>query len=292
MVKRNKKYVDYNYEESFSKSIDDLAESEIEKKLQAGFIKSIYATKKIISGEQLEVEVYPEFSRKQEIIDNGFILKDLRYKRDLINNNSRKYFIRLVNTNFTNDDLWMTLTYSNECYPKDMEEALRNMTNYIRRVNYRRKKRGLGNAKYIYVTEWIRKRTGSIRCHHHVIIDGGISGDELESIWKKGRRNQIRKLSMDEDSLTGLGMYLSKASAGGKRYCPSLNLKKPKEYKDHQTFRMKQIREMVKDHARAGEIVGEKFKGYNVRESRVYYNDTNGRYYIYVRMRKRGEVNG
>lgn len=292
MAKKRKKYIDYDYDASFNKSMDDLAESDIERKLEAGIIKSIYATKKIKSGDQLEVEIYPEFSRKQEIIENGYVFKDLKAKRKLNDKNSRKHFIRLVNTNFTNSDLMLTLTYSNDQYPKDMKKAQRNIANYIQKVNYHRKKRGLSNARYVYVTEWIKKKTGAVRCHHHIIIDGEMTGDELESMWKKGRRNQIRKLNMDEDSLTGIATYLSKATSGGKRYCQSLNLKKPKETKDHQTFRMKQIREMVWDHTRAGEIVGEKFKGYNLRESKVFYNDMNGRYYIYVRMHKRGDDDG
>ena len=64
-----------------------------------------------------------------------------------------KYCGRLIIENFTNDDIWMTLTYAEGNEPACWDEAVKNMTNYIRRINYRRKKLGLPKAKYIYVTE-------------------------------------------------------------------------------------------------------------------------------------------
>ena len=42
-------------------------EEESEKRLlKEGKTKNIYATKEIRSGDQLEIEIYPEFARRQE----------------------------------------------------------------------------------------------------------------------------------------------------------------------------------------------------------------------------------
>lgn len=62
---RQKKYINYDYENTY---IDEAAKAEdhrIKELLEAGEIKAVYATKTIKSGKQFEVEIYPEFTRKE-----------------------------------------------------------------------------------------------------------------------------------------------------------------------------------------------------------------------------------
>jgi hypothetical protein len=65
-------------------------------------------------------------------------------QRKLNAKNSQKRLTRLMNANFTDGDLIMTLTYADGCYPTP-ERARKDMTNYIKRVRTYRKKQGLLN---------------------------------------------------------------------------------------------------------------------------------------------------
>lgn len=82
------------------------------------------------------------------------------------------------------------------------------MTNYIRRINYRRKKLGLPKAKYIYVTE--HDPDAKIRWHHHVIMDGLLDRDVCEKLWKLGERSQSKRLEEDAYGLVGMAKYITK----------------------------------------------------------------------------------
>ena len=108
--------------------------------------------------------------------------------------NARKYVERLINNNFGDGDLWITLTYDDGHLPPDgdIDAALKNMQNYVKRVNYQREKRGLGKCKYVYVTEYNPRE--KIRWHHHIVMDGEMDMDMVEKCWKQGSRNEIRRL--------------------------------------------------------------------------------------------------
>lgn len=152
--KKGMTYIPYDYEEAFKQQIETLNEYFVEQMLKFRF-KAVYACKEVRSGEQLEIEIYPEFSKISDIPEDARIKKDnSKAQKDLNDKNARKYVNRLIEHNFTDQDIWITLTYGKGQEPDDMDEAIKNMQNYIRRINYQRKKRGLPNAKYVYVTEF------------------------------------------------------------------------------------------------------------------------------------------
>lgn len=283
MGKKKKRFIDYDYDEVFDTPIDLLEESAIVQALEKRDITSIYATKTIKSGNQLEVEIYPEFTKKKAITKNGRFQKHKDIQNNLNDKNSRKSFIRLVNTNFTKKDYYITLTYEDKHLPEDMKEAMNNIRNYIRRINRLRKKKGLENCKYVYVTEW-KKGDKGIRCHHHAIIEGGISMDEIESTWNKGRRNNIRRYDpTEEDGGTGLANYLMKDPQGNKRWVSSKNLKKPVIRKNHQDFSNKKVKKMVADTAIISGVMSNKYKA-EFKEVEIKYNHFNNKWYLYVKM--------
>lgn len=288
MARRKKKYVQYDYEAVYSHQADMEDEYEVQQLLKGKSKKTIYATKEIRAGEQLEIEIYPEFVKGQEpkILTEDQIKKQKLAQWNLNEKNSRKMCERTINENFGDRDIWATLTYTDDQIPETMEEADRNMQNYIRRLNYRRKKQGLQNARYVYVTEF----GDNGRCHHHIVLDGDITMDEVEETWKKGRRNEVRRLSKDENGLIGLGKYITKEKKGKgqKKWSASKGLRKPKEKVNHYKFRKKDVEEIIQNH----NCVEEKLlhwygkEGYIFTSCAVKYNDFNGRYYIYARMRK------
>ena len=278
--KKKSIYVNYDYEATFTEALRDGEDTgHIKALLNAGHIKSIYATKTIKSGRQFEVEIYPEFTRKQAAAMK--LKKNHQAQKNLNDKNSRKRAQRLINANFTNGDYWITLTYTPENLPPDIETAQKDMQNYIRRVNYRRKKEGLSPAKYLYITEHGEKEK---RIHHHVIINSGLDADTLESLWTKGKRNNVRRLAEDENGLAGLSQYLTKDPKGRKRWKSSKNLKKPIESKSYSRFKFGRIRRMIENQNLIQTELEKEYKGRRFSSAEVRYNDNNGRFYIYARM--------
>ena len=68
MRKKRRKavYVPYDYEAAYMNSLDKMEEANEERILKEGKVKSIYATKEIRSGDQLEVEIYPEGTERSD----------------------------------------------------------------------------------------------------------------------------------------------------------------------------------------------------------------------------------
>ncbi|MEG0366244.1 MAG: hypothetical protein RR585_05385, partial [Coprobacillus sp.] len=235
----------------------------------------------ITSGNQFEVEIYPEFTRKQSV-HAAVKRKTYDAQKNLNDKNSRKKLQRLLNTNFGNGDIWATFNCDDKHLPKDINDARRIMCNYIARINYQRKKLGKPPSKYVYIIEYNERK--KIRWHFHLVMDGEIDMNIVERTWKCGRRNHLRIIAKDDKGLIGLADYLSKEPQGSKRWASSLNLKKPTIRKNHQTFRMKQIREMIENRNRIRELIEKKFHGMTYIDESARYNEINGRTYIHVRL--------
>ena len=211
MAKRKKgmTFIPYDYEAAYNKSLEDMHEFFVEQMFKQGK-KVVYALKEIRAGDQFEVEIYPQFKKMDEVPPEGRSIKkdNDKAQRNLNDKNARKYVERLINENFTDRDLWLTFTYDNEHLPPDgdIDAAIKNVQKFIRRVNYQRKKRGLPNARYVYVTAY--NPTEEIRWHHHIVMDGDMDMDVVEGCWKQSSRNEVRRLQKDENGLTGMAKYI------------------------------------------------------------------------------------
>lgn len=298
--KRKKKtvYQQYDYEAAYQQEVEKAEEEEMQRILKEGK-RQVYATKEIRAGDQLEVEVYPEFTRgqKESIPDAGKRKKQREAQRNLNEKNSRKMCERIINENFGNRDIWATFTYTEENKPETMEQAQANMQRYIKRLNYHRKKAGLPNARYVYVTECSKKG----RWHHHIVLDGDMDMDTVERLWTLGQRNEVRRLQKDENGLCGMAQYITKSPndkgskkddrKGLKRWTPSKNLRRPKEKVTHYKIKAKDVDKVVRRFEELPELLAKWFSDYEFTSGQVRYNDFNGRFYIYARMRKKGEGN-
>lgn len=299
--KREQRFVPYDYEAAYSKQLEGLHEWVIENMFSYRK-KALYALKEIKAGEQFEVEIYPQFKSMDEVPEEGRSIKkdNTRAQRNLNDKNARKYVERLINRNFTNKDIWITLTFDEEHLPPDgdIDAAIKIIQKYFRRINYRRRKLGLGNAKYVYVIEY--DPYAKIRWHYHIVMDGAMDMDTVEKCWKEGSRNEVRRLHKDENGLSGLANYIVKEKyrvKSEKRWNSSKGLidpdirvvhsKQPEKGKGC----YKKIEKFVKDMVRnQGSIEGQMNKwypDYDFTNAKVYYNDFNGMFYIHARMRKR-----
>lgn len=292
------KYREYDYESTYNQSIDDLDEWFAERML--GKARGVYATKEITFGPHMDIEIYPEFT-KREVAELGLPEVNRAKERDrmrvLDGRKARVYFRRLCEQNFADGDLWITLTYSQE--PESIKEAIKHFQNFIRNINGKRHRMGLENAKYVYTTERVSEDGETVRVHHHLLMDGALDSDTVLSLWKHGGRNRSRYLETDENGIAGAAEYMAKPAVDEKRrkhekrWTSSRNLAKPEEHKHHQT-RSSTVTKMIKNHDCIKECVENaklrsgalRYKGYICTDSEVRYNEVNGGYYIKVHLRR------
>lgn len=210
-------------------------------------MRTFVREKKIYCGQDfLEVDIYNYTAAEKENAAHGRRSKkqvESTQKQIEWNDiNAKRRFLQLVNTNFTAQDVHVTLTYKSENLPPSLADAERELHNFLRRVVYCREKSGLPPLKYINIPVCVYKKDGitPARIHHHVIMSGGLSRDEIEDLWRKRRKKGQKKgdkigyanadrLQPEESGFVALCEYLAKQAGGKKRWIPSKNLEKPEK---------------------------------------------------------------
>lgn len=213
--------------------------------------------KKTDCADYREVDIIPRTEEAEKAVrgKRGKRRKAKKPKQNALNEkNARRYLVQLGNGNFKAGDLHTTCTYNADSLPGTVEEAEKIVNNYLRRIAYRRNKLGLEPLKYILVTEYkFAKDGGQLkRIHHHIIMNGGQSRDEVEMMWTAQRinwkkadspdkrtreeyRDSVKKmgwvnadrLQTNENGIEGLCNYIIKDPQGKKRYSSSRNLERP-----------------------------------------------------------------
>lgn len=207
---------------------------------------------------------------------------------------AKRYFEALVEANFKGGrDLVLHLTFRKEDYPESEEEAKKRVQAFLRNINGRRKRRGLGNAKYIIVFETSK----SGRFHFHIIMDGELDRDTVEATWKHGYCNADRLKADGRNGLSAIINYLAKGSnlqsgeersKWQKRWIPSKGLIRPwiSEAKSSiSKKRFNSIVELPEDSELFVSAIEKDNKGYRVQSIEKSFNEDTGRWYIFCRMR-------
>ncbi len=292
--KGNKVIDNYDYESIYDKPFDEVSGEFIGATVQPP--KGIgYTAKTIKSGNQFEVEIYPH--AKHNASDN---IKQIMKKKEsrkaqknLNDKNSKKRVMRLVHENFYPGDYFCTLTFREADLPNGLEDAERLSKNFFKRINRLRKKKGLENAKYIYVIE--EGTYGTQRFHLHLIMDNGLTKDEVEEKWGHGATT-IKTLNYYKDeNFIGVCKYIVKDEEtykktafrlkGKKRWGSSKgNLKMPEPSFNRSKFNKKRVMDMVLHQDGIAEMLEKEYPGYQFKEVEIRYNDWNGMFYIYARM--------
>lgn len=272
-------------------------------------MRSFTREKKIYCGENyLEVDIYPYSKTQEEASRKGKRSKREKVsepkQRNLNDKNAKRYFIQMINANFGEGDLHVTFTYNQKFLPGTVEEAEKEISNYLRRVSYKRKKEGLEALKYVLVTECKMKKGEEkpIRIHHHVIMNSGLDRDVIEDLWckrkQKGQKKGERigfvnadRLQPDTDGsgMTALGRYLTKDPQGKKRWSSSQNLLKPWSRTNDYKYSKREVEKIAKDLPGVS-YWEERYPGYtpvnNDYAVKVEYNEVTG-WAIYLKMCRR-----
>lgn len=203
---------------------------------------------------------------------------------------AKRYFEALVEANFKgNRDFVVHPTFSEENYPESEEQAHKLVKNWIARLNYRRKKLGLPNCKYIIVFE----KSPRGRMHFHVLMDGQLSREEVENKWQLGYCNADRLRSDPKIGLQKIISYLSKGGEtdekNSKRWISSKGLIKPWVSCSKNTKISRKRFEVLKSIPEDSELLRVTIErdnpGYELQDVERSVSEETGQMYLFCRMR-------
>ena len=247
-----------------------------------------------VSGPRIDAEVFPAFGRNQR--------GDLRRAKSQItreaqqranDERSRRHLIQLVEANFTEKDVAVTLSYAGTA--PDPERIDKDIRNFFGRVRRKRKQLGLDKLKYIYAIggdEMPAAGYSGKRPHVHMIMNGGIDRDTLEQIWAKGRANADRLQPRDE-GLGGIAVYFTRQKQdrpeklGVRKWRGSRNLKQPIRRSRDARMANSRVRRIAYDFQNEAKAVMEKlYPGYVLQDCQVRYSDIVDGVYIRCVLRR------
>ena len=245
-----------------------------------------YRTKTIKAGPRLEAEIYPVFGReqRQEAKRQKKMLTPEKIRRNN-DERARRRLIQLIDANFGEGDVHVTLTYAET---PGWDRAKKDIRNFMGKISRMRKKRGLPDLKYIYSLEDDEDGTRK-RIHAHVIMNGGISREEIESIWARGYANADR-LQPTKEGLEAIARYISKQSRERhkRKWSSSKNLIKPKTRTSDTKLSNARVKRLARGFdADAREIMEKVYPGYEFVRCTIRYSDLVDGVYIRALMRKK-----
>lgn len=278
-----------DYEEQCRQRDEQIREYELERLLKDGKVKCLYRTTTIKtrnekSGhEMLESFVYPSYRSRHDLPRTKRGRETKPSQRKLNDKNAQRYLTRLINANFDQGDLFVTFTWDDDNMPTGMQGAQKEVSNFFKRVNYRRKKRGYENCRYVYVLA-IDDYT---RPHVHIVMSGDcMTRDEIEDLWHNCKRKNSRRLAPEDGTwLSGLACYLCQNPHKTKRWQSSKNLIRPgRGTRSYSKFTKKRVDRMVRDYERVREEMQKTYPGYKFIDADIRYNGITAAFYIYARM--------
>lgn len=244
-----------------------------------------FREKRIYSGKYLEIEVYPITKEERKKSRCKKKKESRKEQKNLNNKNAKKHLTRLINTNFSEKDIFMTCTYDDINLPSSEEDAKKDINNFIRRIRNYRRKNNIVELKYIAVIENpVVGKSGKVgRVHHHLVMDGAVERDVVEKLWKKGTCN-TRRLRPSEKGFEDLARYISKDPKGKRRWTQSKNIRQPDiKINDYKFSRIK-VYELARN-IDDGRKIEQMYPGYIFTESFAQVYDLTGTQF-YIKMRK------
>lgn len=189
--------------------------------------------------------------------------------------NAKRYFVALVNQNFSEGDYHATCTYSGKPPPLDVAQKI--AAEFLRRL-----KKIYGSAgaefKYIQIHEFGGKNE---RVHHHILLPKGVPREVIENEWRRGliwRRlgaspgacNCDRLIPDRDEGLQALALYLTKRPANRKRWSGSRNLKPPEEIVNDTRYGFSSFRKLIRAirEERGTQAIEQIYKGWRCVEVR------------------------
>lgn len=240
--------------------------------------------------EFIQVSYFSYTDRGRGVVRNRRYKESSPKQKKLNDKNSKRYFEALVRSNFEEHGLHVTPTFDKEHMPENEEAAKRVLTNYVARVNYRRRKKGLPRMKWIAVYE-MGKKGG--RPHFHIVMDDALSRDEVEECWHDGYCNADRIRPSKKNGIAGLTAYLMKDPKGNRRWASSHgNLTKPwvtvnDTPKAMSKKRLRFMSELPEDSEYMKQLIERDNKGYELVDVEKEFREDTATWYFFARMKRK-----
>lgn len=221
-----------------------LFDTSVEGRLEAGWASGVICqrTKTTKAGPMVYCESFPIWDTRKQLAEARAEVQQEKHReaqRRLNERNAKKKLIRKVNANFGEGDVIFTATYPPGGQPENEEAAQRDIRNMLRRIKTLRRRKGLPEMKYVYITEQTHSEKNGTRYHHHVILSGdGMTREEVEDCWtrKHGGLCNTKRCQYQQKHLSGFAAYLNtdkrergQKKATRRRWCCSKNMVEPVE---------------------------------------------------------------
>lgn len=252
----------------------------------------------------MEVDIIPRTAIQEKVVKNKRAKrkKEVLPKQDNLNEKyARRYMVQTINGNFNQGDYHISATYKTKNRPVTIKEAEKIARNFLRRIARAMKKKGM-RLKYVMVTEYKTDEENGIdeenveKIHHHIIINQGLTRDEVESLWSAGRKKgqahgeplgiiNCDRLSFEDNGLEQIAMYITKNRGRKckKRWSSSRNLIRPESIKNDHKYSKRKVVEAAKGNDDSFWV--KQYPEYKIAEiKKVYYEDTG--WHVYLKMWK------
>ena len=244
--------------------------------------KMKYREQRFECGEFLEINIYPVFECPKSGGRRTKRKPTTEVQEKLNQHNREKEVNRVICANFTDEDLYLTLTYKTE--PADLVENERHFRSFLGKINRKRKKKGLDPVKYVKTVE-VGSRSG--RIHMHLVISGkGLTSKDIADCWKRGYV-RTNPLQFNAEGCMGLSRYFVKAKTNGNdkqgtarhSWSCSRNCVRPKPKNNDHKYSKREVRNMVRDDT-VEQILRKKHPDHVLTSCDEFYRDETGLYYI------------
>ena len=185
---------------------------------------------------------------------------------------SKNHLRQIIVHNFGAGDIYVTPTYGGE--PPDLATARQEMQNYIRRLNRIYTKNNI-ELRAIWVTEGGRKKSDGTftRVHHHLIINAGVSREDIEAAWRgKSRGKDYTRGFCNAVMITPgegergcerIAEYMAKSRTknlgkGLRRWSSTRNIRRPTETIIDNKISRRRTAELTEEAAKLAELIAAK----------------------------------
>ena len=188
---------------------------------------------KIISGRTVEIRrVMMDVRRgSDQPHRRGTRVKGKTTLRKILANEREavKNLARLINCNFAQGDMWITLTYPEDTLPESPAEADREFAKFLRKLRALVRKETGKNPLYITSPPCnADPKTGEVRRLHYHVVMPAVAYEQVIKLWPQ-EDVTYRRLDGRGD-YTGIAKYIIQQTAhvpGKKRWRSSRGLKQP-----------------------------------------------------------------
>lgn len=187
---------------------------------------------KIISGRTTEIRrTMMPFREKGQKVRRGTKVKGKTSLRKILANEREavKNLARILNCNFRQGDMWITLTYPENTLPAGREDAKKDLEKFLRKCREAYRKATGKALRYVVAVSDRDGKTGEIskRMHLHIVMDA-LAYEVITALWP-AEDVTYRRLDGRGD-YTGIARYMvtnAGPADGKKRWSTSKGLRKP-----------------------------------------------------------------